>query len=243
MVLVDGSVVLWLWHGIADLSAVQIEQYQRSFSSSEKEYLRAIKAKRRTFEYVAGHHLIRQMLEQLVPEWVAGMTVEHYRDEAPFLCGPNAERLGFNLSHSGNSVCCAMTLDCSLGLDVEMPGRRRKYAEIAEIYFSPAEAQRIAQLPSSDQEAEFYRVWTLKESLVKAKRSGLDDEGLAMTFQPGTVGSNAAWHSYSFNIAPLYFALSLSRSLSSPLTVQQYRSGLPLQRLAQPDVDYYAPEL
>ncbi len=238
----SGAVILWLWNDISELSLEQIEQARQLLSSSEKTYLGTIKAKARRLEYIAGHHLIRQVVEYLVPEWASDTTVEHRRGEAPSLRGPNAERITFNLSHSGNSVCCAMALDCQLGLDIERPRRRRKYRQIAEAYFSPTEAEQIAELPFADQEAVFYRFWTLKESLLKARREGLSSDNLAMAFRREEKISDATWHCFSFKVDQSYFALSLSRPLSEPLSIQAYDLGTGVSCVIQPQTHCYVPE-
>lgn len=234
-------VTLWLWQGITELSSQQITVCQQYLSCSEKEYLGAISAKRRRLEYVAGHYLLRQIILYLFPDWAENLSVEHQRGRAPCLLGPNAQRIHFSLSHSGSAVCCAVALDCQLGLDLELP-RRRKYAEIAETYFAPVEIERLTALPVDEQEAEFYRLWTLKESLLKAKGGHLNDESLAVTFRPVMEVSNNPWHCYSFKIPPFSFALTLSRAMTENLQVQLYHPDLLSRRVLKFEVQRYSPE-
>lgn len=238
----SGAVILWLWNDISELSREQIDQARQRFSPSEKKYLSVIRAKNREREYIAGHYLIRQVVERLVPDWALGISVEHQRGEAPFLRGPNAERITFNLSHSGNAVCCAMSLDCQLGLDIEQPRRRRKYCQIAEAYFSRAEAEEIAKTPTDEQAAVFYRVWTLKEGFLKARREGLSCDNLAVAFRQGVKTSDTPWQCYSFKIEQCYVALCISKVLLEPLSVEVYDIGTGASRVLQPQLDRYAPE-
>lgn len=235
-------VALWLWQGITDLSSQQIAHYRQCLSDSEKEYLSAISAKRRRLEYIAGHYLLRQILQYRVPDWAEGLSVEHQRGRAPCLTGPNAQRIHFSLSHSGSAVCCAVALDCQLGLDLELP-RRRKYAEIAEAYFSPVEIEQLTELPVDEQEAEFYRLWTLKESLLKAKGGHLNDESLAVTFRPVMNVSDNSWYCYSFKIPPLSFALTLSKALLETLHIQMFRPGMSSHGVLSPEVQCCCPEV
>ena len=235
-------VALWLWQGITDLSSQQIAHYLQCLSNSERKYLGAISAKRRRLEYIAGHYLLRQILHYLVPDWAVDLRVEHQRGRAPYLTGPNAPRIHFSLSHSGGAVCCAVALDCQLGLDIELP-RRRKYVEIAEACFAPVETEQLTELPVDEQVAAFYRLWTLKESLLKAKGGHLNDENLAITFRPMMNVSENPWHCYSFKIPPFSFALTLSRALSQTLHVQLYRPGMPSLETINPEVQRYSPEV
>lgn len=69
----------------------------------------------------------------------------------------------FNLSHSGNCAICSIDISgdeiAELGCDIERIGKERP--GIAVRYFSPEE-----------QKADFYRMWVLKESFMKATRMG-----------------------------------------------------------------------
>lgn len=181
------------------------------------------------------------MLGYVAPHWASDISVEHHRSRPPVLVGPNAEHINFSLSHSGNAVCCVVTLDCQLGLDIERP-RRRKYIDIAEVYFAPAETEQLARLPVGEQEAEFYRLWTLKESLLKARGGNLSDENLAMTFRPHIGASDSLWYCYSFQVAPFSFALTLSQVLSETLRVQLYHPETSSLSVLQPEVRCFIPD-
>lgn len=81
----------------------------------------------------------------------------------PYLAG--RRDVFFNLSHSNNMVICAVS-PVEVGCDIEFvkSGRTR----IAQRYFTKEE-QRFAQIS----ERHFYRMWTLKESFIKATGRGL----------------------------------------------------------------------
>ena len=233
---------LWFWQGITALSPQQIAQYQQCLSCSEREFLSAISAQRRRLEYIVGHYLLRQMLCHVAPHWAPDIRVEHHRGQAPFLTGLNAERINFSLSHSGNAVCCVVAQDCPLGLDIERP-RRRKYGEIADAYFAPVETEQLARMPVEEQGAEFYRLWTLKESLLKAKGDNLNDENLVVTFRPATDVADNFWHCYSFKIPPFSFALTLSQALSETLHVHIYCPDTSPHRILQPETHLFTPRI
>jgi len=74
----------------------------------------------------------------------------------------------FNLSHSGERVMCAIA-GASVGCDVEKIGRGGM--DIAHRYFTASECETIAS--AADAETMFCRLWTLKESFVKAIGTGL----------------------------------------------------------------------
>ena len=120
----------------------------------------------------------------------------------PYL--PDRPGVHFSLSHSGNWVLCALS-EAELGCDVEGP--RRCDLALARRFFHPDETDRLFSLPQREQDAAFVRLWTLKESYVKAVGLGLslpldafrilpEGEGFALTApgdaRPWTLRSFAA---------------------------------------------------
>ena len=83
---------------------------------------------------------------------------------------PDRPGLHFSLSHSGELVLCALS-DAELGCDVETP--RRVNAALVRRFFHPDEQRWLFSLPQGEQDAAFLRLWTLKESYVKAIGLGL----------------------------------------------------------------------
>ena len=74
----------------------------------------------------------------------------------------------FSLSHSGNTVACAVS-DTNIGLDVEEGLKYRE--QVTARFFSKDEQHRI--LTSDDKGREFARIWTAKESALKYLGVGL----------------------------------------------------------------------
>ena len=72
--------------------------------------------------------------------------------------------IDFNLSHSGDKVMCAIS-DCTVGCDVEAVKENTK---VAKRFFTAKEAE----LAQGNAEM-FTRIWTLKESFIKATGEGL----------------------------------------------------------------------
>ena len=79
--------------------------------------------------------------------------------------------LHFNLSHSGDYAMCVIGNNPA-GCDVE---RVRKIdLKIADRFFAPSEIELIKTQPTSEAQINtFFRLWTLKESYIKAEGQGL----------------------------------------------------------------------
>ncbi|MBC2580402.1 4'-phosphopantetheinyl transferase superfamily protein [Clostridium sp. DJ247] len=76
----------------------------------------------------------------------------------------------FNISHSGNWVVCAID-DTPVGVDVETI--KEIDLKIAERFFSEYEYNAIVNQPKELIQNYFYKIWTLKESYIKAEGKGL----------------------------------------------------------------------
>lgn len=75
----------------------------------------------------------------------------------------------FNLSHSGNCVMCAVS-DSEVGCDTEK--LRPVNLKIADRFFHENEIRQLESLNEKDRETLFFRLWTLKESFLKATGKG-----------------------------------------------------------------------
>jgi 4'-phosphopantetheinyl transferase len=121
---------------------------------------------RRRFEYLAARALLRHVLERYTGRSGASFSVRVAADGKPgCVDGP-----AISLSHSGDLVVCAIGECPALGVDVEARAPRTvSVTEIAERYFTSAEARWIAAAPA----ARFGMLWVLKEAYLKALGSGL----------------------------------------------------------------------
>jgi 4'-phosphopantetheinyl transferase superfamily protein len=75
----------------------------------------------------------------------------------------------FNLSHSGPSVAVAVA-DADVGVDIERCRPMPRMGAVAETVFHPAERRWLWR--QSSIETHFFRLWTMKEALLKAAGTG-----------------------------------------------------------------------
>jgi 4'-phosphopantetheinyl transferase len=109
----------------------------------------------------------------------------------------------FSISHSGEIVLCALTIGQKVGIDVE---------EIKEIDFEDFKrffsTQQFDQIVGAyDPFSEFYKLWTIKESVVKADGRGLSLPLLSILIDGNlaSVGSQK-WFLHNLPIAVDYKA-------------------------------------
>lgn len=86
----------------------------------------------------------------------------------------------FSLSHCGSKVVCAVS-DAPVGVDIEL--RREGGCRLAGRFFAADEARAVCA--AGDPDAEFCRIWTLKESYIKLFDLRLADMRSFSVFDPG----------------------------------------------------------
>ncbi len=102
-----------------------------------------------------------------------------YEDTAPFSVNYGEKGkpylteyagIHFNLSHSGDYVCCAIS-DGPVGVDIQEKGKVRM--ALAERFFTPAERQMLSECGEEQRQDLFFRMWSIKESYLKLTGEGL----------------------------------------------------------------------
>jgi len=114
----------------------------------------------------------------------------------------NFKKIHFNLSHSGDWVVCGINYDYPIGVDVERI--KDNNLQIAETFFTPEEYDYILNQPLKEMNKNFYKIWTLKESYVKAEGKGL----------------NIPLHTFSFDILPKEIQMYEGSNLSKKYCFQ-----------------------
>ena len=155
---------------IADATVLKDEQlYKRLYTGLDAS--RRAKADRFRFEKdkrlsVAAGALLQYAL-QMENVWEPSIDVTS--NGKPYLVGQ--ERLYFNLSHSEGMVMCAIA-EKEVGCDVEKKTVLDR--RLAEYVMTEYELNRIYDLEKdSEQQEMFFRLWTLKESYMKATGLGI----------------------------------------------------------------------
>ncbi|XP_038720650.1 4'-phosphopantetheinyl transferase ffp-like isoform X2 [Tripterygium wilfordii] len=102
--------------------------------------------------------------------------------------------LNFNISHTSSLIACGVTVNSPIGVDVEEKQRRLKsdILSFAHRYFSPREVETLTMILDPEvRRQEFIKLWTLKESYVKALGRGFSAapfKTFTIQFRAGTKG-------------------------------------------------------
>lgn len=163
---------LHLWYGVLD--DPRFAALPSLLSSDEKmraaRYLDPLIGRR----FAVGRGLLRLTLGhylKLPPESLifegGGQSKPRFNDSS------GASDLGFNLSHSNGMILIGIAQGRQIGVDLEFIRPIDQPLKLAQRFFSPAEAAKLAHIPESDQQAAFFRCWTYKEAYIKARGGGM----------------------------------------------------------------------
>ncbi|PYE48916.1 4'-phosphopantetheinyl transferase superfamily protein [Paenibacillus barcinonensis] len=155
------------------LPAVLPDAFWHSFLTFVSEERRAQAARfvhqADAYRSVLGEVLTRITLSELTG--VPAKELSFSRNAYGKPCLVHNPHVPFNVSHSGDWIALIAGGTAEVGVDVE------KIApidlQIAERFFSPQENAYLAAMPADQQNHTFYRLWTLKESYIKAIGTGL----------------------------------------------------------------------
>ncbi len=159
---------IYAYHIIEILSNTKAQELLLLVSSEKKYGLSKIKDKTTFVKSLIGDVLIRTIIRNTIG--IANNEINFVTNEfgKPFL--KDYPDFHFNLSHSGIWVVCAVD-NQPVGIDVQII--KPIDIEIAKRFFSEEEYLDILGKPDPEREDYFYRLWTLKESYIKAIGKGL----------------------------------------------------------------------
>jgi 4'-phosphopantetheinyl transferase len=153
------------------------EDFEGLLSSVERDRASKFKFDTDRQPYVIAHAALRLILSTYA---------KRPAEELQFASGPFGKpklvdlhpkmEIDFNLSHSHEVALVAVTAAREIGVDVEWVRKEFAFAEVAKRFFTRREVAALHSLPHNFQREAFYKCWTSKEALLKAKGTGLRGE-------------------------------------------------------------------
>ncbi len=163
----------------------------------------------RKFEHVGARRrfvLCRAALRAILHEELRcsneGLAFGELRHGKPFaLVDGTPVPISFNVSHSGGHGLIAVAPKGRLGVDVEERTDRRDFDRLIEAAFGPNEQIDLKRERASGKFQLFYKLWTVKEALIKALGTGLSLD--PATFEaPSAIRLGATTSIYRFTHIP-----------------------------------------
>jgi 4'-phosphopantetheinyl transferase len=152
----------------------------RVLTADERRRAARLQSPVRRREFIGGRALLRMLLAAYTGMPPEGIPLVYGRFGKPALADTDGvANLTFNVSCSHGLALYAFARERHVGVDVERLQPGFPCAEIAERYYCPAERAQLSQLSGARLTQTFFRYWTAKEAVLKARgdglRAGLDD--------------------------------------------------------------------
>lgn len=144
-----------------------IERLLSVIPQSHRKRFLELSSKEERYRSLTGEVIIRSMICQLTGLKNEVLNFNYSEQGKPFIDGlPN---LHFNLSHSQDWVVAILDEE-PIGIDVEFI--QSINLKVAKRFFSKFEYESLMNLEGTKRLQMFYRIWTLKESFIKAIGKG-----------------------------------------------------------------------
>lgn len=162
-----------LWRAWLDLPEARLAQLERHLSPDERLRARQFHFDRDRSRFVAGRGILRAVLARYLGVPPARIALAYGPHGKPQLAAPwGWTRLRFNLSHSEGLALCAVACGREVGVDLERARPIPEMAQVATQVFSEREQARLRSTSTDNPVTAFFRFWTSKEALLKARGDG-----------------------------------------------------------------------
>lgn len=153
-------------------------ELMRSWLSAEE----IARANRFRFErdrvaFIIRRGAVRDLLAKYLNVEPPEIRLNYNEFHKPYLSGPFSQNpLRFNLSKTEGLSLVAVTQGRELGVDIEKHQKSFEIDSIVSHFYSANEIEALYFLPKSARTERFFRLWTCKEAILKAKGTGLSDD-------------------------------------------------------------------
>ena len=162
---------------LSDCTHLSLSELKRkhthSYSAEEAATAGACESERDSILHLGGRIFLREALSALTGITPLGHEIRRAPCGKPYMRAPQDAEIHFNISHSWPLLVVGIARGHEIGVDIENENRAVDPLRIAARFFSPEERTALQSVPVKLQRYEFFRLWTLKEAVVKATGQGL----------------------------------------------------------------------
>ena len=171
LLLKDSEVHIWMANHQQQPSA--LAAFWKTLSKDERERAKRFRFEKDRLQFVVSRGILRQLLGNYLSVPAESLRFLSSANGKPSLAEEfRQSRLQFNISHSGEIVLLAFTIERELGIDIELIQPEMATEEVALGHFSAQEVAVYRALPESLRSEAFFNCWTRKEAFIKAIGEG-----------------------------------------------------------------------
>jgi 4'-phosphopantetheinyl transferase len=210
------SVTLWLLDGSL-VHEDDIEFFAKQLGASEARRYDAFRRQERKRQFLLGRMLLRFAVSRLLslPPDTLGVVERDGNAPRLVLADSQSAQPSFSLSHSGDWVACAVSLDAILGVDIEFNDPTRNIFEVSHMAFHANECLRLLQQSEAARLSAFYQLWCTREAVYKLMCAlGRETVSLPIVGEDGMLASRGpGWYGYTL----AHFGLTIAVCSDQPL--------------------------
>jgi 4'-phosphopantetheinyl transferase len=162
-----------VWHVDLDAAVSHLRSLWEVLDDQERLRATRLVRVRDRNRFVAGRAALRLILAHYLKCDPAELDFVFGRFGKPRLSDLLRTTLSFNLAHSGGMALYAVAKQREVGIDLEQIRPGLETEEVVQAFLTGREQAELYRLPQAQQSAAFFRCWTRKEALVKARGEGV----------------------------------------------------------------------
>jgi 4'-phosphopantetheinyl transferase len=163
-----------IWRTQLDQNQELVQQLAQILSEDERSRSSHFRFDRDRLRFIVGRGVLRTILAKYLNIYPSEVTFCYGAYGKPALPTSGQQRsYQFNLSHSQGLAVYAISLNRSVGIDIEHIRPVEDMQGIVERFFSAHEQDTFAKIPENKKCLSFFQCWTSKEAYLKARGDGL----------------------------------------------------------------------
>lgn len=170
----DSGTLVHIWSADLDDPAFHADGLVHLLSPDERARAARFRYERDRRRFSTARGLLRVLLGGYLNQDPAAIELAYGPSGKPKLRTRGAEpSIHFNLAHADSCALFGFARGSEVGVDVEKLRDFPELGDIARRFFSPGEAERVANADTATRVPAFFRCWTRKEAFIKALGDGL----------------------------------------------------------------------
>lgn len=168
-----------LWHVPLDLTQTPIEGWS-TLSADERERASRYRLQADRVRFAATRASLRAVLGDCVGESPQSLRFDLSARGKPSLAGPpgHVPQVSFNVSHAGAHALIAVSHGRGVGVDIESVAQGFAWQDIVAEVCTARERGLLDATVEQQRSARFIRYWTAKEAVLKARGTGIAEDGV-----------------------------------------------------------------
>jgi 4'-phosphopantetheinyl transferase len=194
--------------------------FAQQLGASEARRYSAFRRRQRKRQFLLGRMLLRFAVSRLLslPPDTLGVVERDSNAPQLVLFDSRSAQPRFSLSHSNDWVACAVSLDVTVGVDIEFNDPMRNILDASRMAFHSNEHLWLLQQSEGARLLAFYQLWCTREALYKLM-SALGRETVSLPLV-GAESQGPGWHCSTLSHSGLTVAVCSDQPLSALYKVE-----------------------